>query len=68
MPPTGRRWFVEIMEVEGRCRAMLGYSYLPGRTVIWDTVDWTIPAQPVPTQAMLGELFDACLVLMERQA
>lgn len=68
MKAHGRRWFVEIFEVEGHCSAMIGYSYLPGRTVVWDTTAWTLPAEPMPVHSMLGELMDACLVLMERQA
>lgn len=68
MAHNARRWFVEIMEGEGRCQAMIGYSYMPGRTVIWDTVVWTLPGQPLPVQSMIGELMDACLVLQERQA
>lgn len=66
MGTNARRWFVEIMEVEGRCQAMIGYSYLPGRTVIWDTTHWTLPAEPQPVVGMIGELMDACLVLQER--
>lgn len=54
------------MEAEGRCVATVGYAYMPGRTVVWDTTAWTLPAEPQPVAAMLGELMDACLVLMER--
>lgn len=68
MGHNARRWFVEIVEAEGRCQAILGYAYLPGRTIIWDTTHWTLPAEPQPVVAMIGELMDACLVLQERQA
>lgn len=68
MAHMARRWFVEIVEAEGRCSAILGYAYMPGRTVVWDTTSWTLPAEPQPVVAMIGELMDACLVLQERQA
>lgn len=64
----GRRWFVEIFEIEGRCCAMVGYSQIPGGVVVWDQTTWTLPAEPRPMQHMVGELMDACLVLQERQA
>lgn len=65
---AARRWFVEIIEADGHCLATLGYAYMPGSTIIWDTVPWTLPAEARPVQAMLSELFDACLVLQERHA
>lgn len=68
MPHNARRWFVEIVEAEGRCEAMLGYSYLPGQTVIWSATKWTLPAEAVPVQQMVGELMDACLVFQELYA
>lgn len=62
------RWFVEIMEIDGRCQAQVGYTRMPGSTIVWNSTPWTLPTEPQPMQQKIGELMDVCMVFLEQEA
>lgn len=65
MGRNGKRYFVEIMEVEGHCQAQVGYSALPGGVVVWQTTQWQLPAETRSARQMVEELYDALTCLLE---
>lgn len=63
-----RRWFLELISVEGRAQLQFGYSSFPGGTVTWDTVEWPVDWSGLTERQILSELHDGALVFMERRA
>lgn len=65
---SGRKWFLEIIEAEGRAVAFLGTDHPATGTVVWDTVDGiSVPAQWTERD-ILDELYIALMRLMEVRA
>lgn len=62
-----RRWFIELVVVEGHAQMMFGTTSLPGGTVTWDHMPWPIDAVQLTEHQLLSELHDAALQFMERR-
>ena len=62
------RWAVEMIAAEGRCAINLLYSRNGAPATVWASVSWTLPDVPLTADAMLNELYDGFLCLLEELA
>lgn len=64
----GRKWFVEIIEAEGRAQCFFGTAHPRTGTTLWDTLDgFSLPVQWTERD-ILDELYVAVMRLMEVRA
>lgn len=61
----GEVWFIELIREPGNAQAVWGYRSRHSGRLIWGTVPWIAPVNPVTEIEILQELYGALVDLME---
>ncbi len=65
---SSRRWFLEIIEAEGKCSGFFGTTSMQHGTQVWDQIALPISLQMHTERQILAELNDLGLQFMEKRA
>lgn len=62
-----RKWYIELIAAEGHSRLYFGTWGSGSGNQVWDSVEFPVDWVAMTEDAILSELYDAVLVLMERR-
>lgn len=68
MKATPDTWYLRLIREPTNARAEWGHHNYYTGTVVWGTVPWMAPTDPVTEIEVLQELFQALCDLMERRS